>query len=556
MEELMATPTVQSRRTQEQPCTAPRPQGSVLRSSTFVMFLPALATSLLLWLSYFPVNAGWLGWVALVPLLTLVRSEARPRRIYLAAYLGGLAFFWPAIQWMRVADPRMYGTWAMLATYCAVYFPAAVFLLRKLDRGTRLPLSVTLPVVWTALELLRAHLMTGFPWYFLGHAQHDVLPIIQISDLTGAYGVTFLVAAVNGLFFELLAARSWPSDSRVSLRMQAFAVVLLVAAGLGYGFWRLGQSNFADGPKIALIQGNLDQRIRNAASTSEGALAAGRAMVKHYGDLSTEALAQKPDLIVWPETSFPGEWVESADGRPSDDSMALAEYAHRKWPTHVLLGLNARVGEKPARRYNSALLLYDANPVGRYDKIHRVPFGEYVPLRDWLPWMDLLSPYDFDYSIRSGDLFTRFPLGKWNFGALICYEDTDPALARRYVDAEETGRVDFLLNISNDGWFDGTSEHDEHLAICRFRAVECRRAVARAVNMGISAVIDGNGRVIALPAADWKSSKKVEAVLTATVPIDARTSRYAAWGDWLPWGCWIGIAAGLLIGRLRLGVGD
>src|SRR5205823_574759 len=155
--------------------------------------------------------------------------------------------------------------------------------------------------------------------------------------------------------------------------------------------------------------------------------------------------------------------------------------------------------------------------------------------------------YDFDYSISPGEDFTHFSLGRYRFGVIICYEDTDPYLARQYVRPQSTQRpVDFLLNISNDGWFDGTSEHEQHLAICRFRAVECRRAVARAVNMGISAVIDGNGRVVALPGPSWSQSKKIAAVLTAVVPLDQRTSLYARWGDWLPWSCWIIIGAAIL----------
>src|SRR5262245_28132884 len=197
----------------------PRPAGEIDPSSApdrrssvpapRVPMLAAPAASLLRWLGYCPVACGWFGWVALVPLLALVRSAARPRAVYLAAYLAGLLFFWPVLQWMRVADWRMYFTWAMLATYCAAYFPAAVWLLRRLDRATPLPLTVTLPLVWTGLEYVRAHLMTGFPWYFLGHTQHDWLPAIQISDLGGAYAVTFVVAAVNGLVFELLTGRGW-----------------------------------------------------------------------------------------------------------------------------------------------------------------------------------------------------------------------------------------------------------------------------------------------------------------------------------------------------------
>src|SRR5262249_49774686 len=152
-----------------------------------------------------------------------------------------------------------------------------------------------------------------------------------------------------------------------------------------------------------------------------------------------------------------------------------------------------------------------------------------------------------------------FTVGEHRFGVVICYEDSDPVLARQYVESSDAGpAVDFLVNISNDGWFKGTSEHEEHLAICRFRAVECRRAVARAVNRGWSAVMEGNGRVLqpelvrrdgaislweipsdhsdyapALPVARWSEFKSVSGVLTATMPIDRRSSLYARYGDWL-----------------------
>jgi apolipoprotein N-acyltransferase len=221
------------------------------------------------------------------------------------------------------------------------------------------------------------------------------------------------------------------------------------------------------------------------------------------------------------------------------------------WPTNSLLGINAMLVEDQDRYrlYNAALLLRpgDEAPTASYYKIHRVPFGEYVPLRDALPFMNYFAPYEFDYSIQPGRRFTRFPLGAHHFGVLICFEDTDPPLARRYVVEDEEGpAVDFLINISNDGWFVGSAEHDEHLAICRFRAVECRRAVARAVNMGISALIDGNGAIVALPAETWRSSKKSAGVVVAPVPLDTRQSLYATLGDWLPWTCWLMLLLGMV----------
>jgi apolipoprotein N-acyltransferase len=389
--------------------------------------------------------------------------------------------------------------------------------------------------------------------------------VIQVSDLAGAYAVTFLLAAVNALLFELLYTRRWfrnlfnladePPRSRYALPLQFAGVKLLLASVLAYGGWRLRQNDFAAGPRVALIQGNLEQAVRNDRDHPDGGAAAKKSMVRHYRDLSDQAALQQPDLIVWPETSYPDDWLVTPDGQPHKESLELARIVADRWHTEVLLGLNVRAlrVEQPSLRYNSAVLIQADGGVGeRYDKIHRVPFGEYVPFKDWLPLMEQFAPYDFDYSVAQGEHLTRFRLGKYRFGVLICYEDSDPYLARQYARADSDGpAVDFLLNISNDGWFDGTSEHEEHLAICRFRAVECRRSVARAVNMGISAVIDGNGRVVALPAASWTQSKSIEAVLTAEIPLDRRTSLYAHWGDWLPWGCWLVLALGVGWGLVR-----
>jgi apolipoprotein N-acyltransferase len=577
----------------------------LLRSPLVVLLLAALSTGALLWSSHFPLAWGWLGWVALVPLLVLVRTPVTGWRVYLAAWVGGLTFFWPVLQWMRVADERMYYTWGTLATYCALYFPAAVFLLRRLDRATPLPLTLTLPVVWTALEFFRSSFMGGFatmlqgnpqhdypggfPWYFLAYTQQAVLPVIQVADLGGVYTVSFLVAMVNGLVFEALARRRWfqsflclPDHDQTALPMriwvQALVVLLTLGTALAYGFWRLGQEDFATGPRLALLQGDLDQRLRNRASSAgEGSDEARRVIAQHYGELCFDAADRQPapDLIVWPETSFPDEWSELEPGVRGEDLIPAvrkgiievprldAERVARASRTNLLIGTTVQFWDagpsrpegktlRPVRRYNSALLI-DAhgNEGPRYSKMHRVPFGEFVPLRETVPFLNRFAPYDFDYSVEPGPEFTQFPLGQYQFGVVICYEDTDPYLARQYVNPSRGRPADFMINISNDGWFNGTSEHEEHLAICRFRAVECRRAVARAVNMGISAIIDGNGRVIELPGPTWAESKKVATVVAGNIPIDRRTSLYARWGDWLPWSCWGLIAIGCITAVVR-----
>jgi apolipoprotein N-acyltransferase len=502
-----------------------------------------------------------------------------------------LAFFWPVLQWLRVGDYNMmYFSWAALATYCACFFPLAIFLVRRLDRHTRLPLLVTLPAVWTALEYLRAHFLTGFPWYFLGHSQHDYLAVIQIADLGGAYGVSFLVAAVNALLFETLYSRpgfrtflALPELAkphfRWSLLIQGLVVIILLTGTLSYGDWRLKQTEFDSGPRVALIQGNLEQEIRNEASFSKGD--AQKKMIVHYQKLCDQAADHRPrpDLIVWPETSAPENWDEAPPGAPDAYCQELARRVAKAWETNVLLGMTSTVTEAKggSHSYNSAVFIgSDGVPGGRYDKIHLVPFGEYVPFKDRLPWMKAFSPYDFDYGIDSGEHLTRFTLGAYHFGVVICFEDTDPDLARGYVRTDDDHEpVDFLINTSNDGWWKGTSGHNEHLAISRFRAVETRRAVCRSVNMGISAVIDPNGRVLEpqtvkstgemkfweiktengqtnqLPVSRWSEFKKVAGVLIAAVPIDHRASLYAQWGDWLSWGCWALLGVGLLWSFLR-----
>jgi apolipoprotein N-acyltransferase len=535
-----------------------------------------MASGGLLWLSFFPVAWGWLAWVALVPLLTLVRSQARPRAIYLSAWAGGLVFFLPALQWMRVADYRMYFTWVGLAVYCALFFPLAIYLMRFLVRRVGLSFLISVPVVWTAVEFLRSYLGGGFSWYLLAHTQHDFLNIIQIADVTGALGVTFLLALVNA--FLCAALSGWRDRSRWRKLIVSGAVVAVVFALIwSYGVLRRDQTDLRPGPVVALIQGNLPQYLRNNPTTVES-------IAEHYVALNKVAARSKPDLIVWPESSMPFIWEEEwPGGLTSDTKMLCRDVAHLS-RAPVLLGINSRIrgADEVDRRYNSAALVAaNGEALARYDKIHRVPFGEYVPLREWLPFMNWLAPYDFDYSVSAGSGATRFP--SLNFGVVICYEDTDSAVTLQFAGADGHKPTDFLLNISNDGWFEGTSEHEQHLAICRFRAIECRQPVARAVNMGISALIASDGTVLAptiagsaeipsgvgpertqatiwkvgpesqpLPKSEWKKFATVSGVILATMPLESRSSIYARFGDWLPWACWLVLgASGIVAVRRR-----
>lgn len=543
------------------------------------VFLPAVLSGLLLWTAFFPLDLGPVGFVALAPWLTLVRAPASAWRRYLAAYVGGLAFFVPALKWLPAAHPMMYFSWAFLALMCPCYWAVGLWLVRRLDR-LRVPLAVSVPAVWVALEYTRAHFPTGFPfmapvglyqligfgWYFLGYTQHAFLPLIQVADLGGVYAVSVVVAAVNAVAAEWLMRSGtvrrwlgWEPTPAPRPYLSTATVALLVAAALAYGFVQLDHPPFEAGPRVAALQASVPQGEK---------MLDGDSLAKTYTNLHARALGEtpRPDLVVWPETCCPVDWY---DVTPGTDPAALPDgfraglvHAHKQFDRDfdppVLFGLNGIVweGDRPWK-YNSAVLLGRHGAYGgRYDKMHLVPFGEYVPLGGTFPWLRAFTPYEGEYSCRPGENYTRFELpagGRtYTFGCLVCYEDSDPYLARQYAvrgGPKDPLPVDFLVNISNDGWFDGTEEHEQHLAVCRFRAVEARKSVVRAVNMGISAVIDPDGRVVALPAETWSGSKKVVAVVSAEVPVDRRGSAYAERGDWLPAAGWVLILVGLVFGR-------
>jgi apolipoprotein N-acyltransferase len=561
------------------------------------VYLPAILSGLLLYASFFPLNLGFLGWIALVPFLSLVRANARSRRIYMAAFVGGLFCYVPAIQWIRVAHPAMYGAWIFLGIVCSLFLVMTLALIRKLDR-VGVPLWLSAPIGFIAVEYFRSHFPTGytwmemfdarhpigFGWYMVGHTQHDYLQLVQIADITGVYGVTFLVVMLNAVIWSLAERRPevrwWlrvPGDvPPASRRPSAIAITLLLAT-FAYGVLQTNGNGFPDGPRVALIQGNLEQDIKNLK---------GDKMREHFDKLATQAAhpapnQQKPDLIVWPETSYvttprgsftlpwtdvkPGTLLDIIEERKRREGFLLMynnarldiEEDAREWQIPTLLGWNTVQLESDGKfwTYNSALLI-DAKgkPVARYDKIHLVPLGEYIPFPETFPFLKHFTPNDAEYSCRPGESYTRFPLQvgdkTYHFGCLICYEDTDASLARQYVRPGEQN-IDFLVNISNDGWFKGTEEHEQHLAICQLRAIETRRSVVRAVNMGISAIIDPNGKVIAMPGDTWASSKKVEGIVRGSVPIDTRTTLYSRLGDWLPLIGWAVIGGGFILGFVR-----
>jgi apolipoprotein N-acyltransferase len=196
------------------------------------------------------------------------------------------------------------------------------------------------------------------------------------------------------------------------------------------------------------------------------------------------------------------------------------------------------------------LLDRDGQERGCFDKIYCLPFGEFIPWADTLPFMKWLSPYPYEYTVRPGTKINTLHWDNHRIAPLICYEDTVPDLTRAFMRQENP---DFFVNLSNDGWFKGWEEHEQHLVCARFRCIETRRAMARAVNMGISCIIDGFGRIIALPPGSktWHDAKNRDAVIVGSVPLYSQTTLYVQWGDVLPLVCWGVMVVGLVISFFR-----
>lgn len=521
----------------------------------------ALLSSVLLWLSFYPVNWGWVGWLAIVPLLSLVRSsnvnQAALKTYWYkpwqygpigAAWVGGLVFCLAAFQWIRIASTPMIAIWLSLALAMSLQYPLVIWILRRFDRYLHMPLWLAAPAVWTSLEWFRANLHIGFAWYFLGQSQHEQITLIQIADLAGVYGVSFLVVMVNAVVcgvIEMLATRRW---WRPSLWAGLVVTALCIVASIGYGHHALSQTHYRPGPRLAIVQCNLEQDIRNDPNEAD-------TMNRHLLQLIERAALLKADLIICPETSLAMWYMRirpdapqakiTAQWREQDQQTQIVfKRLSEEWQTEALIGMVAVLLEKEGERRYNAAVHFDAQgrEKGLYAKIYCLPFGEYIPMEKVLPFLKWLSPYDYEYSTAIGEERTLFDVKSYSYAVLICYEDTVPQLAPQFMRTPRPPT--FFVNISNDGWFKGCEEHEQHWVTAKFRAIECRRALVRSVNMGVSGVVDSCGRAVVLPdqVQTLSEGKARASVLAASVPVDDRASVFVAWGE-----CWSVVVWGLVL---------
>lgn len=475
----------------------------------------ALGSALLAALSLPSFDQGWLAWVALAPLLYALRRGGLAAGAGLG-WLFGYAFGAASFFWISTIPDLNAVRFVLLAAVFSLYYLAFGFLYALTSRRLGSWMILGAPALWVALEYFRGSL--GFlasPWNLLAHSQHEALPVIQIADLTGAYGVSFVLVMVNQLASqlpELRLARRW------RWRAQAGAAGGVLAATLLYGWVQLAAQAPPTGHlRVALVQANVAPWSAMSSKEQMSHLAA-------YGRLTREAARASPDLIVWPSSSLPGPisaWMIR---------LYVSDLAYRAGAPLLVGGAG---GDKfaPAREgylpYSNSEFL--VSPVGRlegqYNKVRLTPFSEEVPLQglvSWPRWMTTLEK-----SFVAGEEYTLFRAGGARFGAPICWENAFPDLFRRFV----LEGADFMVSVTNESVFGATSGPRQTLAMNAFRAVENRVAIARAATTGVSAFIDSRGRIVSRVRDASGKDLFVPGVLAWDVPLAREKTFYTRHGD-------------------------
>jgi len=506
------------------------------RPTTRALALAALA-GVLYWAAQPPLALGSLAFLALVPLLLAVRG-AGPWRALALGWLAGTiacngltsASIHAALVhaghpgWLAALEamviPQLCG-----ALYFAA-FAAYAAILEQRRPGTAWRI-VLLPAAWVACELARSRIGNGMPWVLLAHAEVDRPWLLQVADVAGASGVTFVVAMVNVLAAMLLE-RPRASRSRLGAPI-AFAGAILLAV-VAYGRAELVRWRAPTGRplRVALVQGNIPDEWRTQLRQLPAVLA-------RYRELVTRAAREGPELVVLPE---------NATGvSPSANPQILAQLAAPLAGSGSLVLLGAprtvALGPGSAAVRNSAFLVDAAGALrATYDKMHLVPFGE---TSTWLLPAALQRRLGVPDDYSAGDAATLFDVDGARAGVLICWEGIYAGAARALARAGAT----LLVNLSNDDWFGGHAAAEQHFRATLLRAVETRRPLLRATNSGVTALVDARGIVIVAAPRDAAT------VLAGTVTTLSTPTLYTRIGDVFAWTCLLAALGGLLLPRPR-----
>jgi apolipoprotein N-acyltransferase len=521
-------------------------------------WLAAICSGLLCTACFPPFNLTWLCWIALTPLIAAVWFSGKESRCpwlrsLLLGYVAGLAFFFTVFSWLTTVTVL---GWFLLQFYMAMYFALWAWfcgLVRPREkkkesgatkwdhmlaraRGAAAPprsvwtrstnnllLAFVLGAAWVTHEWLRGWVFSGWGWNGLGVALHDKWPLIQIAELTGVAGLSFMVAFANVIIVTtarrlIVEAHSHAVRPHFDLTLTMAGIVGVLTFGL-----RAAQVSTPTRPlRVAAVQPNIPQTQKFDPQFT-------RKIFDQFRRLSEIALRANPppDLLIWPESSMPGLVLRERES--NNFVMQLAASAE----SDLLLGT---IDEQNGDVYNAALLVSDGGEqVQVYRKVHLVPFGEYVPGRHKVPLVARIVGDQVPGDFTAGKEYTVFSLtnSEVQVAPLICFEDTIGDLTRRFLLPTDTSPgANLLVDITNDGWFLHSAGSHQHLVNAIFRCVETRRPMVRAANTGVTCFVNEFGRVTQ-ELRDETGSTFTEGVLTGEIkiPVEHELTFYTRHGE-------------------------
>ncbi|MDD5775102.1 MAG: apolipoprotein N-acyltransferase [Candidatus Omnitrophica bacterium] len=471
------------------------------------------ASALLFILSFSPYNMRFLAWAAFVPLFAAIENKSRMQAFFLS-YISGIVFWLGTVYWLvHVTAAGM----IVLILYLALYW--GIFgLLVSWNKPRRNAAGIFyVPALWVLGEYARSHALTGFPWALAAYTQSKAHALIQISDVTGAWGVSFVILMVNAVLYTVWSCRPHAAGSKklpVVVACCIFIGVYTYGAVRLHGFSRSCAEEKSI--KVAVIQGNIPQELKWQAHAREY-------IMRTYEDLSGQASDESPDLIVWPEAAVP---AAVSEGSAYEQGLQrLAESLQ----TSLLTGA---VTYREGGYYNSAVLFRPGAAPDRYDKMHLVPFGEYVPLSKIFGFLQTIVPIGEVQRGTEYRVFGQFPAGGTTavaFSSLICYEDMFPGLSRAMV----RRGAEFLVTVTNDAWYQRTAAPYQHFQAAVFRAVENRVWMVRSANTGVSGFVRPDGMIEGLVEDAAGAVIFVPGYLARSMKIPPRSATiYTRFGDW------------------------
>ncbi|MFC1844352.1 apolipoprotein N-acyltransferase [Thermodesulfobacteriota bacterium] len=493
-------------------------------------FASAFSSSILLALSFPGLGFPFLAWIGLVPFFISVRNRG-----YLAtltiSFTAGTLFFTVVSHWLSEIDGMRWFDQLLFMSFLGTYYVLFTFLLKIISEKSKMPVILSAPVVWVSVEYLRSHIdFLSLPWALLGHSQYQNIPFIQLSTITGVYGLSFLIVMANAALAELVINRFRPGR-------QVVATLGVVLLALTCGFTMVPEKFEGMTPPVTVVQGNfslereLDREYQKEIIAKQVELTRGAAQ------------ASETSLIVWPEGSVRGVMDNKSvlsqtisDLSRDVDVPLLVGSSRRPKITQKKYDLNnytvddfisLKPGEKISlkrRYYNSAFYFSSKGKLlAQYNKARLLPFGEYTPHRETIPWPARYRETD---DFVPGNEIKIMELGDSRFGVLICWENIFPELFRKYV----LNGADFMVNITNESWFGDTAAPVQFLSMSVFRAVENRVPVIRSANTGISCFIDPLGRITGKVTKGNKNTF-IEGYLTQRVPLSHNRTFYTRYGD-------------------------